>query len=264
MPVKPGKHTKATAQRLYNQRGYISKLLKAGQLDMARSYAAKVGLVLAPVAPGGEGVRPSPRSENVHASAPVTETLPKRNPDPDPATDPAPDRGPHPVLVQHPAPDEFPGTFGTDSVPLLRLSRHSVEKRKFAVMWQAFATRLKRAGAWSVMNWEEFELMQGELGFEMAVEQIVAEVTDKGVVSREPEIGHDDPVGTVQANIVKCPPNRSMRLVRRHDAGEELVCWVPLSSGLKAGNLISMCPNEDERGGWLLVGTYGRHGGRMR
>lgn len=139
---------------------------------------------------------------------------------------------------------------------------------RLAVKWQAFALRIRRNGAHSVMGWEEFEQLQEELGFVAVQEQIVQEVTVKSTVSMEPEIGHDDPPGTVTGRIARIPVNHFMRMVELDGCSPtdpiEVICWVPGYFKAMLGEKVWLCPNEDERGGYVLVGSYGRRGGRTR
>lgn len=136
-------------------------------------------------------------------------------------------------------------------------------------MWYAFASRVRGNRASSVMAWPEYEALEAELGAVGRVASIVEAVTvENGTANvNNPGLGgmgKDDPVGTVVGTVHKEVPNRSMRLVELVGSDEPVVCWVPRGKVPAVGQDVALCPNDDERGGYVMVGEYGRMGGRVR
>lgn len=164
---------------------------------------------------------------------------------------------------------EAPADLKARTVPLIRISPKGQVHQSIGRLWHAFALRIKQARAHSVMSWPEWEALEDELGAVGNVGVVIQDVvTLQGTANvNKSDIGENDPVGTIEAEVWKEVPNRCMRLVRltgQEENGPDLVCWVPRHKIPSVGQKIWMCPNEDERGGYVMAGEYGRQGGRIR
>lgn len=264
MPKPPAHLSKAAKVRIYNAKNYLRRLIAAGKLDQARAYASAQGLALQT---GGEGVGQPATPRNDKRSTPPPEIPLKDS-----------HLASNASLAGSPTLDSFSPTqaasrlveaYGVETPkrggPVMRISDKGIVHQRIAYLWHPFAQRLARNKASSVMSWPEYEALQEELGKVGAVASIVQEVTVAGTANPgAPDLREGDPFGTEKAVVFKEVPNRFMRMVTLPN-GDEAVAWVANSRFTpRVGQPVDVVPNDDERGGYLVVGEYGRQGGRVR